>query len=460
MKRALFDTEYSFAAATRQITLVGLGDAKLERLYAIDNITRGTIYYLAGRPDFAPEAAGTIITLNNLVDVSGHLDTDELHILYEVAEPLPTGAATEALQTAGNASLASILAKIIAAPATEATAELMRLLLVTLASVVRAEDSPHTSGDPGFFILGQRADTDGPTTGLDGDYTALKLDEQGRLKTASQPAASPLVTGSITASAQTVSCNSGRASNIIAHMVASSLVGHNATFEGSIDSTDGLNGAWFAIDAKRTNANTVELVTGVLAATPAYGWELSVNGFNWIRVRATAHTSGTALWKFQPAPFATEPIPAIQVHPVTGSGNFNSLLQAGTAVAGAFLSALSATTNGAANTSKYVSAASNNLTSVVAAAAALASIAASNNSATQMVYLKLYNKASAPVLASDVPVDIIAIPPRGSVFVPYAIYPRFSTGLAFALVGGDTGSADTDTTIVSANQVTVTFRRA
>jgi hypothetical protein len=194
--------------------------------------------------------------------------------------------------------------------------------LTTLAGTVRAEDTPHTTGDPGIVMLGIRWDSDTATTGNDGDYTNLKCDEAGRLKVAAQPGKYALVTGSITLNGQTVFCECSRGSNIIAHVVATSLVGHNATFEGSIDSTDGTNGAWFAIDAKRTNANTVELVTGVLAATPAYAWELSVNGFNYIRVRATAHTSGTALWKFQQAPYATEPVPVTQVtaaQPVSGT---------------------------------------------------------------------------------------------------------------------------------------------
>jgi hypothetical protein len=207
------------------------------------------------------------------------------------ALPLPTGAATE-----------TSLAILVAATAIEDTA------------------SP--GGERGMVILAQRRDSDTPTTSADGDYATLKMDEAGRLKTASQPAAYPLVTGTITASGQTAFIDCSRGSNIIAHMVATSLVGHNCTFEGSIDSTNGTDGAWFAIQAARTNANTPELTTGVLAATPAYGWELSVNGLKYIRVRATAHTSGTATWKFQQAPYATEPIPVAQVtatQPVSGT---------------------------------------------------------------------------------------------------------------------------------------------
>jgi hypothetical protein len=240
------------------------------------------------------------------VPVSGPLTDTELR-----ADPVPVSVAS--LPLPADAATETSLAILVAATAIEDTA------------------SP--GGERGMVILAQRRDSDTPTTSADGDYATLKMDEAGRLKTASQPAAYPLVTGNITANAQTVFIDCSRGSNIIAHMVATSLVGHNCTFEGSIDSTNGTDGAWFAIQAARTNANTPELTTGVLAATPAYGWELSVNGLKYIRVRATAHTSGTATWKFQQAPYATEPIPVAQVtatQPVSGTVTVG----AGTARAG------------------------------------------------------------------------------------------------------------------------------
>lgn len=84
-----------------------------------------------------------------------------------------------------------------------------------------------------------------------------------------------------------------------------------------------MNGTWFTIQAVRTNANTIETATGVLAAAPAYGWELSVNALRWVRIRATAHTSGTMTWMLQPGSYATEPIPAIQTHAVSGTVTSN-----------------------------------------------------------------------------------------------------------------------------------------
>lgn len=146
----------------------------------------------------------------------------------------------------------------------------------------------------------------------------LHVNADDRLRVSTMPGRYDLVEGNITASAQTVSMNCENVSNIMLHCrVNPAATGHNSTFEGSLNSTDGVNGNWFAIQAVRTNANTVELTTGVLAATPAYGWELSVNAIRWVRVRATAHTGGTMTWMIQAGSYATEPIPAIQSHAVT-----------------------------------------------------------------------------------------------------------------------------------------------
>jgi len=204
------------------------------------------------------------------------------------ALPLPTGAATEA----------------------------------TLLATTKQKNSASSVTDYGQVMLAQRRDVDTAETTGDGQYTALKQDEAGRLKVATQPGSYPVSSSNITANAQTAFLDVRRVSNVMIHMVAASLVGHNVTFEGSIDSTNGSDGTWFAIQVIRSNANTIELTTGVLAATPAYGWEASVNGLAFVRVRATAHTSGTATWKFLPGTYATEPIPGAQVsgtQPVSGS---------------------------------------------------------------------------------------------------------------------------------------------
>lgn len=107
------------------------------------------------------------------------------------------------------------------------------------------EDTVAANGDKGIFVLGVRRDSD-TSTAADGDYTALKMDESGRLKVASQPASYTATTGNITASAQTVFVDCRRFSNLMVHCTGT-FAGANITFEGSLNSTNGTDGNWFAV---------------------------------------------------------------------------------------------------------------------------------------------------------------------------------------------------------------------
>lgn len=192
----------------------------------------------------------------------------------------------------------------------------------TLAAIdgyFKAEDTAAVSGDKGLPLLAMRFASDEPTSSNDGDYTLLKLDEEGRLKVSSKPASYADITGNITAvqatigtpvTGGTVSGNVSRASNIMA-FCSGTFSGANCTFEGSIEDTGDTN--WFAIQAVRSNSNTIETATGVLSTQPAYAWELSVNGLKRVRVRCTALVSGSQSWRFVQGTYATEPIPAAQV---------------------------------------------------------------------------------------------------------------------------------------------------
>ena len=200
--------------------------------------------------------------------------------------------------------------------------------LGTIASAIRAEDTAHTTGDTGIPMLGIRAASDTPTTSNDGDYTNLKVDEEGRLKVASKPASYSDITGDITAvqatigtpvAGGTVSGDVSRASNVMMFCTGT-FAGINVSFEGSLEATGDTN--WFSVQAVRSNANTIETATGVLAAQPLYAWELSINALARVRVRCTARTSGTQSWRFKLGTYATEPIPAAQAtatQPVSGT---------------------------------------------------------------------------------------------------------------------------------------------
>jgi hypothetical protein len=299
----------------------------------------------------------------------------------------------------------------------------------------------------------QLADT--TSTSDDGDYTLLKVDEEGRVKVATKPASFALVTGNITANAQTVFADVSRASNVQIHMVASSLVGHNATFEGSIDSTNGTDGAWFAIQVVRSNANTIELTSGVLAATPAYAWEASVNGLSFIRVRATAHTSGTATWKFQRGSYATEPIPAAQVsgtQPVSGTVTANigtGSIAAGTNAIGDVGLQARANAPGAMTGSKVLTAASTNATLLKATAGRVFSICLTNTTASVRV-LHMHNMTTTPTVGSSIPTYSVVIPANGTVQWHSPLGRAHTTGISYSIT---TGIADLDATATAVGDV-------
>lgn len=239
--------------------------------------------------------AGAVV----LVDDTGalHSDANPVPVGIQGTVPLPTGAATQAT-------------------------------LAAIEGYFKAEDEPAASGDKGLVLLAQRFASDAPTTSNDGDYTVLKLDEEGRLKVSTKPASYADITGDITAiqatigtpvAGGTVAGDVSRASNLMIFCTGTfSTV--NCTFEGSLEATGETN--WFGVQAVRSNANTIELATGNLSAQPAYAWEASVNALKRFRVRCTARTSGTQSWRFVQGTYATEPIPAAQVsgtQPVSGS---------------------------------------------------------------------------------------------------------------------------------------------
>ena len=172
----------------------------------------------------------------------------------------------------------------------------------------------------------------------DGQTHALATDEEGRLKVAAKPASLPIVTTNITANGQAASADVSRTSNVTIHVKGGTGggAGGNFAFEASLDSTNGTDGTWFGIQAALTNANTITGSTGVLALAVGVGhtaaWEASVNAYNWVRVRATAFTSGIYTVMIVRGSYATEPAPAIQTHGVSGNvAVTNALLATGAA---------------------------------------------------------------------------------------------------------------------------------
>ncbi|UFZ05467.1 hypothetical protein LQG66_03885 [Bradyrhizobium ontarionense] len=110
--------------------------------------------------------------------------------------------------------------------------------------------------------------------------------------------------------------------------------------------------------------------------------------------------------------------------------------------------------SGVTNYHKAIAAATTNPTSVRNAAAVVTGGQIFNASAS-VKYFKLYNKASAPTVGTDVPIETWGIPAGG--FLPVAELIgtaglRLTTGLAYAITGA---AADSDTTALAAGDVIV-----
>lgn len=305
------------------------------------------------------------------------------------------------------------------------------------------------SGVKGVPALAVRHDDDTPLV-ANGEYGVLPLDDEGRLKTTHKIAGFTVTTGSINTVGAVLTVDVRRASNIVMHVknTGSAAIAAGAfAFEASLDSTDGTNGTWFTIQAVRSNANTIETATGTLSigvgAGLAYSWEASVNAYQFARVRCTTATTAlsNAAWIIQRGSYATEPIPAAQASSTqTVSGTVTANIGTGTAYS-------------------VVTAASTNAASIKTSAGSVYEVSISNVTATPL-YVKLYNKTSAPTVGTDVPVATIPVPATsttsGFVNVVFGTNgKRFSSGIAIAATGA---VAANDTSVAVAGvQVHLTY---
>lgn len=314
----------------------------------------------------------------------------------------------------------------------------------------------------------------------DNAVAPLSMTPEGHVRVASKPFKFTSITGALTTVAQTLIANVVDASNVMLHVKntgSATMAAGTFIFEGSLDSTDGTNGTWFAIQAVRSDSNTIEnsvaalgLVTGTATA---YSWELSVNAVKYFRVRCSVTTtaSSIATWTIARGTYATEPIPAIQPHAVSGTvGISGTVPVSGTvAVSGTIpvsgTVALSGTspvsgsvsitgtpavtstatpTNG--TTYNVVTAATTNAANIKAGAGNLYELSCFNSTAAT-IYIRLYNKASSPTVGTDVPVMVIPVGVGISAAVNFGILgKRFATGISIAVTAA---AANNDATVVT-----------
>ena len=109
---------------------------------------------------------------------------------------------------------------------------------------------------------------------------------------------------------------------------------------------------------------------------------------------------------------------------------------------------------------RLISEATTNITVVKASAGQLTTITAVSLNDAAVSYLKLYDKATAPVLATDIPVMTIAIPTNAQgagIVIPIPNGLNFSNGIALALTSG---IEDQNAVAVLAKQVVLNFTYA
>jgi hypothetical protein len=173
--------------------------------------------------------------------------------------------------------------------------------------------------------------------------------------------------------------------------------------------------------------------------------------FRYLRLRiVTAITGGSiqAFSNYSELPLALTQQPIGNGTAANLLANVSSVTTSGTPTAPAtpyILNSL-ATTNGAL---------------ILTGSSGLHAFYASNIGATT-AYVKLYNKATAPTVGTDVPAMVIPVPSNATDGLGTATLPigtngfRFALGLGIAITGG---AADSDTTAVAAGQVKVMLSR-
>jgi len=202
----------------------------------------------------------------------------------------------------------------------------------------------------------------------------------------------------------------------------------SGTFVATLQVQTSINGTtWRNITGSTSILNLITgayLTSGNITGAGLYA--IDVSSFQYVRLITTAFTSGTIVVE-------TTTVTTGNLNPTGNSGTVAGTVTAnqGTLVSGTAIS--------------VVTTASTNASSQKAAAGNLFEITASNPTATA-AYVKIYNKASAPTVGTDVPVMTLPVPAGGFVsYVPGGQGKRLTTGIAMAVTAAmaatDTGVA-------------------
>lgn len=381
-----------------------------QRYASADNVTAGSFVFdtISGRGDVAVSkvAFGAVNSLT-YVDASN---------------PLPvsvSGVATAANQATGNAHLATLAGAV---SGTE-----MQVDVLTMPTVTIQDGGGAITVDGSVSITGSVAIT---------------------------AAALPLPSGAATAAKQPALGTAGTASSDV--VTVQGIAGMTALRVDGSAVTQPVSGTFWQATQPVSIASSVSV-------TQSGTWTVGISGGQTLATVTTVSTvtnlaqmggvaiamgSGVRSAGTQRVTIATD-----DIVPASQSGTW-TVQPGNTANTTAWLVSSRPATSGGLTMHKTISAASTNATSVKNSAGQLYDIEVYNLNASPR-YLKLYNKASAPAVGTDVPVRTILIPGNtagGGVTRTIPDGLAFSLGIAFALT---TGIADSDTGAVALNEIAV-----
>lgn len=435
----LVNSAYQYAfAPTTEYRIVAQADRVQWSSSAVDAVTQATNHLTRTQvcPDPGAEYRMRIRAVNN----------KSLTVpVAQIVSATKTGTTTGTLVTDVPHGLAMGDPVIVYGIRDQATTAFPNLLVATaVASVIDATTFTVVMGTAGTAASngGFVAKVQGGNLGSALGYNAVTI-QAATLSTLSDGTRQLVLTGSTT-----------WAGLVIGDGV--NLVGMRSTVDGS---SVGLDGAW-KVASFATTALTLVPMPGT---TPPADMVVPSCGGAVIK-RTEMRLSFVRIFDFErqrvellsrPAGDVAAAVPVAvnggalsTVSTVTGVTTVSTVTSAGTpaAPATAYFLNSAATTNGAL---------------ILTGTSGLQAFYASNTGAAH-AYVKLYNKATAPVVGTDIPEMIIAVPaavggiPGIAELTPGFNGYRFPLGLGIAITGG---VADTDATVVAAGQVKVKLSR-
>lgn len=342
-------------------------------------------------------------------------------------------------------------------------------------AIAKAEDVASADADVGVPAMAVRKAAPANTSGTDGDYEMLQM-SAGRLWVDPSGVTLTVASHAVTNAGTFVVQENGAALTSL-QLIDDVIVADNAAFT---DGTTKVAMAGFIFDetagtaltendaaAGRINANRAMVFALEDGATRArYATVTAANALkvdaSGVAVPVTDNAGSLTVDNAQLSVVGSgTEAAAMRVTIATDStgvlsvdDNGGSLTVDGTVTANLAPTTSGGLTIGPASGAKLISAATTNATSVKASAGQVYGWFISNTNASPR-YMKLYNKASAPTVGTDVPVMVILIPGNtagAGAVVEFSMGIPFATGIALALT---TGVADADTGAVAANEIVI-----